>query len=75
MMQVLYAQAASQLSASNAAGGGGAGAAAAAALPVLYTDGFDVEQVWQQLCMQYGPLVARSKRLLKKVRPSTPTTA
>jgi hypothetical protein len=64
--EVLYKHVAASLSASS--GGERVGGAASSVLPVLYTEGFAAEQVWQQLCLQYGPLVARSKRLLKKVR-------
>ena len=45
---------------------GGGGAAAAGALPELYIDGFDAEQVWLQLELAAGPALKRARRLLKK---------
>ena len=38
----------------------------AAALPELYIDGFDAEQIWLQLELAAGPALKRARKLLKK---------
>ena len=39
------------------------------ALPELYVDGFDVEQIWGQLDNHTGPALKRARKLLKKLTP------
>ena len=38
----------------------------ASALPELYTEGLDAEQIWLQLDMQLGGALKRARRLLRK---------
>lgn len=46
--------------------GGKSAAAASGALPELYIQGFDAEQIWLQLELAAGPAFKRARRLLKK---------
>mmetsp|Transcript_14147 Transcript_14147/g.27123 ORF Transcript_14147/g.27123 Transcript_14147/m.27123 type:complete len:644 (+) Transcript_14147:113-2044(+) len=34
-------------------------------LPELFTEGFDAEQVWQQISLQYTPLLRNARRMLR----------
>ena len=42
----------------------------ASALPELYTEGLDAEQIWLQLDMQLGGALKRARRLLRKAGDS-----
>eukprot|EP00854_Cymbomonas_tetramitiformis_P006025 gene6025-7239_t len=46
--------------------------AAASLLPELHTNGFDAEQIWQQLEMQSAPLIGKAKRIVHRTTPDTP---
>uniref|UniRef100_A0A7S0WTX1 U3 small nucleolar ribonucleoprotein protein MPP10 n=1 Tax=Pyramimonas obovata TaxID=1411642 RepID=A0A7S0WTX1_9CHLO len=59
--KVLYAQAAAQLTRTGSS-------AASGLLPELYTDGFDAEQIWEQISLQHTPLVAKARRILRKAQ-------
>ncbi|PRW59087.1 U3 small nucleolar ribonucleo MPP10-like isoform X1 [Chlorella sorokiniana] len=69
--KALYDYQAAVDSSAAAAGGAGAAAAAAAAgpgaLPELYIDGFDAEQIWLQLELAAAPALKRARKLLRKV--------
>ena len=47
-------------------GAASSGGGSAAALPELYIDGFDAEQIWLQLELAAGPALKRARKLLKK---------
>eukprot|EP00242_Pyramimonas_sp_CCMP2087_P011041 CAMPEP_0198206276 /NCGR_PEP_ID=MMETSP1445-20131203/9816_1 /TAXON_ID=36898 /ORGANISM="Pyramimonas sp., Strain CCMP2087" /LENGTH=188 /DNA_ID=CAMNT_0043878911 /DNA_START=51 /DNA_END=614 /DNA_ORIENTATION=- len=57
--KVLYSQAAAQLAQTGST-------AASNLLPELYTDGFDAEQIWEQISLQHAPLVAKARRIIRK---------
>ena len=44
----------------------GSGSQSGTALPELYTEGLDAEQIWLQLDMQLGGALKRARRLLRK---------
>jgi U3 small nucleolar RNA-associated protein MPP10 len=47
-------------------GGASSSGGSAVALPELYIDGFDAEQIWLQLELAAGPALKRARKLLKK---------
>ena len=58
-----------QLEGSGGAGGGGStggGGGTASALPELYVEGFDAEQIWLQLELAAAPALKRARKLLKR---------
>ncbi len=57
LLQALYATAMEHTSATSQS---------ATALPELYTEGLDAEQIWLQLDMQLGGALKRARRLLRK---------
>ena len=50
-----------------AASGAAPAAAGPGALPELYIEGFDAEQIWLQLELAAGPALKRARKLLRKV--------
>lgn len=65
--KALYDYQAAVDSGAAAAGGGAAAAASPGALPELYIEGFDAEQIWLQLELAAGPALKRARKLLRKV--------